>query len=1253
MTPGVSEPTKFMAEGRYEVLSRLGAGGMGVVYRAFDYRAQSEVALKTLKHAEVDSLYFLKQEFRSLSDIVHRNLVNLYELEVNQEESFFTMELVEGHSLDRYLKIGPRLSSSWRGTPGATRSVAQTAKPEPLAVTEPSFGISDASGADDPSSAPEHFKELEEGRFRELLIQTAEGLSALHQAGKLHRDIKPSNVMFTPEDRAVILDFGLVLNLDARTTGRSATSMVGTPGYMSPEQVSGKMVSTASDWYSFGVLLYEAITGRLPHEGTAFEIILAKTMTRPIHPLHLFTDIPKDLCDLSMRLLEVEPEARPSADEVLEALHSVGPAATMLLAPRQTRMPGHFVGRKEELEALERGLRSSLQGCTRAVHIYGSSGYGKTALVRHFLKDVALGDKLTIIESRCYERESVPYKSIDGLVDQISDYWCALPQTMAQALVPEDIELLLEIFPVLGRVPVLEQVESSQETLLDAPTRRRRAFTALRSLLYNLADQRPLVLFLDDLQWGDFDSAVFWELLCEPQTEHPLLILVAYRSEDVNNSALIGRLAPGDHVERVEIKPLSAHVSSELAERLLGDATREGLAQQIAQEAFGSPWLIQEMAFSVADEGAPEDLQLKGVVSRRLSGLGDEAKRLIEIIAVASRPIPEVVAFEAATLNSGQLEMVKRLKNHHLLAVRARAEPLLESFHDRIRESVLQGLQPEQLRARHLALGEAWERQKADPLTLLEHFRAAEDAPRTRRYARRAAERAAEALAFEQAALLYREAMELESDPEQKLSLGEQQALALVNAGKSAEGARVFERIASLVPHAQEERVLRFQQRAAEQYLRSGLLDEGAKLLKRVARAVGITVPESPGQVLMRVLLNGLKQQLRGLSSSPEAPEALSAQTKLELDVCFGAYAGLSLVDPLLASYFQGRYLTLALEKGDPSRVARALAAEAVRHVSVGGAQGRLRFAKTIELAEEVAEQTDDPYTQGNVIFQKGSGAYLSGRWSEALKLYDEALEILRARCTGVTWELASGEMLRGSSLVKLGRFEAYRDQQSEVLLAMDQLGDRYVSTILRVGNATLLHLLQGEPELALEEVRSAMDAWPSERFLIQHFNALHSTVHIAIYQGRGEEALSQVEEAWPSINRALLLRLQELRIELRFLKAKAALAAGNARSLKLAKREAKALLKEDLALGPALGAAVMGAALIQAGQRDKAQDSLQKAQAGFQALGMEPMVAAVERIRGQVTGDDSLIQSATGRLQLVSADAVEPFFRVLLPAQG
>src|SRR5690606_22637751 len=133
---------------------------------------------------------------------------------------------------------------------------------------------------------------FDETRLRAALPQLARALCALHQAGMVHRDIKPSNVLVSHGGRVVVLDFGLVAELDERAPDGLSGSIVGTVEYMAPEQVSDGRVSPAADWYGFGCLLYEALTGRVPHHGPVMQVLLDKQSHPPPPPRALVPGVP-------------------------------------------------------------------------------------------------------------------------------------------------------------------------------------------------------------------------------------------------------------------------------------------------------------------------------------------------------------------------------------------------------------------------------------------------------------------------------------------------------------------------------------------------------------------------------------------------------------------------------------------------------------------------------------------------------------------------------------------------------------------------------------------------------------------------------------------------------------------------------------------------------------------------------------------------------------------------------------------------
>jgi serine/threonine protein kinase len=270
---------EFPGTPRFRILRKLGQGGMGVVYEAEDRDRRIRVALKTLVFVTPAGLYRFKQEFRSISDIVHPNLISLYELFADGDVWFFTMEFVEGSEFVKSLRPsaaeGSATSSNWT-------TVDSPLRIHDTRTLSASAGSLPAAG---PALAAAPVRKLETqvdiDRIRALGRQVAAGLCAVHAAGKLHRDVKSSNVLVTPEGRAVVLDFGLAAELQEANIESKSGEIVGTPAYMSPEQITSSPLSPASDWYSFGVMLYRGLTGRMPFEYGGDEITRRRLKTEP------------------------------------------------------------------------------------------------------------------------------------------------------------------------------------------------------------------------------------------------------------------------------------------------------------------------------------------------------------------------------------------------------------------------------------------------------------------------------------------------------------------------------------------------------------------------------------------------------------------------------------------------------------------------------------------------------------------------------------------------------------------------------------------------------------------------------------------------------------------------------------------------------------------------------------------------------------------------------------------------------------
>src|SRR6185312_13753173 len=262
-------------------------------------------------------------------------------------------------------------------------------------------------------------------------------------AHKVHRDIKPSNVRVTPEGRVVLLDLGLVT--DAHQEGMVRTSsdqVVGTATYMAPEQAQSKPVTAAADWYAAGVVLYEALTGDVPFAGSPLEVLMRKQSEPPRPPRERCADAPADLEALCLRLLAVDPAKRPSGLDVLAALdagarptvaRAAGTSQPLVVAPP-------FVGRAGELGALDDAFAATRDGGSVAVLVRGESGVGKSSLVRRFAEEAAVRGAV-VLAGRCYERESVPYKALDGVIDALTSFMVRIDRAEAAALLPSQTAL--------------------------------------------------------------------------------------------------------------------------------------------------------------------------------------------------------------------------------------------------------------------------------------------------------------------------------------------------------------------------------------------------------------------------------------------------------------------------------------------------------------------------------------------------------------------------------------------------------------------------------------------------------------------------------------------------------------------------------------------------------------------------------------------------------------------------------------------
>ncbi len=1096
----------FDAGARFEIRRELGEGGMGAVYEAFDRDVGELVALKTLRHAAGQWLARFKQEFRSLHDIAHPNIVALGEFFDSGSEPFFTMELVRGVTFLEHV----------RPTRGA--DVAAT---------------------------------YDEARLRAALGQLASGVSALHAAGMVHRDIKPSNILVADDGRVVLLDFGLVAG--AATAQESVDGMVGTVAYMAPEQALTGEVTPAVDWYSVGVVLFEALTGALPHDGqTAYEIVLNKQRDAAPRPRQLVDSVPSDLDELCAGLLQPDPRDRPPARSILDAMSIAAglPAAAAPTTGADLRESSPFVGRAHQLARLRSGYDRSREAALICL-IEGVSGVGKSQLAEEFLRRLVRDDPdALVLTSRCYEREAVTYKAFDGIAVELSRYLTRLPSARAAALMPRRPGLLGRLFPVLKRV---EAVAAAGEvpTVADPHRQRIRMFASLRELFLRITERRRLVWYIDDLQWTDADSLVLLQELIAHEDQLPVFIIATMRpAEDTPRQALLARLEELAPTERVLLQELRPDEARALAVLLLPGRDAATL-DAVASDAGGHPLFLHELArhTSAAHGAASTGATLDEMLTARIAELPAAAQRLLDVVSVSGVPLAQEVAAIAAEQSSAeQISATAVLRAAHLARTDGvRRSDRIVAFHDRVREHVAARLDEAKRRHLHERVALALEQSGAaehDPRELVRHARAAGRVTLAAARAQSAARQAMTALAFDQAAEFFAVAIELGSyDPETLRGLRIELATALVHAGRGPEAATQFLAAADGADPAVR---LDCQRQAADQWIITGHLERGMAALRTSLADIGEPLAATPRRALARVLWNRARLRLRGIRHERRSESQVPVETLRKLDVLKAVGHGLAMVDNIRGADFNGRFLLLALETGESRRLVGALATEVVFLASQAGRAGRrarLLYSELVRIAEDCP---DHGFARTWLSLADGAACFFEGRFAPAVRSLETAETESANAQTSLTYERNNSRVFRIHALRLLGALQQQHALIREFVRNGRQRGDRYLETTLR--------LLQGQSLLGRGDVGGARASleeatWspPEQGFHLQHWYELRARVELAIYEQTAPAAVPELMPRFAALDRSMLLRVKLVRADATALRGRLFLAAAAA----------------------------------------------------------------------------------------------------------
>ncbi len=1132
----------FNGNDRFEIVAEIGGGGMGTVYKAFDHEAKTYVALKVLRTYSPESLLRFKNEFRSLTDLDHPNLVLLGELAEADGCWFFTMELIDGGDFSSYvIRPAERAPAGKKGGNGSSNA---------------------------------SIVRFDEPRLRSTIAQMVRGLDFLHRAGKVHCDIKPSNVLVAESGRVVVVDFGLIADTAGPDPLRGPHA-AGTLTYMAPEQLEHQGATPAADFYAMGTMIYEAMTGRLPFDGSLAELVVKKHSATPQSPRELDPGIPEDLESLCMALLARQPPDRPEARDILGRLGLDAESLPPSRKPGRLEAESLFVGRHREIDTLLSALEPRNQPATRVIR--GASGVGKTALARQFIE--VAGPEVLVLEGRCYERENVPFKGIDGIVDALTRFLLSLPDDEAAQLLPDSAPLLIHSFPALRRVEALRVAEVWQSASIQ--DRRERLFSALRELIVGLAETRRLVLLIDDMHWAGADTWMLLRHLMQPPSAPKLLLLLltwpsdegaeeSTRADGSTHQVGIDAVATPEDI--LDLDVLSLAEAQTLTRELLrrgAESSASGtdedvvaaISDQLAKESGGHPLFIRELVDHVSEAGADTTRQnrLEDALLARIHRLPGPSRELIELVVVAGFPVQQSIMARAADVDfteySRAVAPLRRARLVH--APGSHPSDPVEHYHERVRRAVLAYLPGDKRQELHGRLAQVFENEGVfadNPELAVYHLSAAGDGDSAARYAEQAGNQAMAGLAFNQAASFYQTALELGNHGDAAvLRLTLARAEALTCCGRNAKAADLFAQAADVAPDSPTR--LDCHRRAAEQLLFSGRLAQGVEALERVLAEIDEQLASSPRSALTSLLWQRARLRLRGLRFTERAEDDIDPRERNRLDVYRTVTQGLGFADNIRAADFQSRHLRLALALGEPARLVCALSMEAFFLASQLARRGRRLAA----LASEVAERDGAPLSRAYALFaQTGVSYFMDNDWSTALECLLESERLLREHTQSAGFQTDTLRIFRCFCYMQQGDMVRLSRWVPTYISEAERRGDIYAQVSLR-SRLLLPWLVAGDPDGAQRELDKAFAAWVpwTEGFSVPHFYGLHSLCEIALYRDQPEVAAAAMAEQLGPLRRSFLLRVPLVRAELDYARVRlciagAARAKGQKRAEKL-----------------------------------------------------------------------------------------------------
>ena len=1085
--------------GNHLVLSVIDRGGMGTVYSAVDLRTAAPVAIKVMKRDDAWSIYRFIHEFTWLSQMTHPNLVKLFDSCAEGEYRYFSMEVVEGLTLSKWFQ--------------STRH-----KPNPYT------------------------------RLKRVLQQVASALQFLHRSGGLHCDIKCSNVMITSKRRAVLLDLGLAIQEHSDEKG------LGTVQYSAPEVIKTEVHSRASDWFSFGLMIYEAIVGEYN-----LRTEQAKSGSRDpelyvIDSKDLYSQLEgadPDLIDLCSDLVQTDPAARPSGTEVVERLGG---------SPDPVLTYGSFIGRRDLLRRLDTIEQTD---AAQLVILGGESGIGKTSLIQEWLRRRSRSDNDLILKLRCFRQDQTPLRVLNGLIQDLMQVLPKIPESIWLPSLMVHIDSISRTFPQIRQL-----IESSNDFKSRHPSSKTHSVENenlstlhLMHWIVQLGQQLRFLLVIDDAQWSD-PRSLAWivELFQQRGFSGKALILdeslPAGDSEDfgqvlqtisehifVSNTSPAEVLSvPGLSIELLHVEPLNSEESTLLLQELCSSIQHEistPVMENICQRSEGNPFLLQELMQtyvhylqrgSITEEIWLSENPDSSSIRSRVSLLPRKVENILHYLAVADQPLSFQQLKTASRMRTKELQSaINVLESLGWIDARViDGVSTIELSHERFRKAILSSLPEDRLQRRHFHVAKMLSGNIPPPWARIgQHYWAAKQYREAAACYVQAAQTAAVNADY-QSALDFLERASHSDATRSEEELRQIQILkadCLGAVGNAIQSAAIYLELTESTTSDQE--IVLFRTKAGEQLIRGGRLEDAVKHLGEVFREIRVGGLKRGLWPVTLIRLHILKDVL----SRPNSIDL--AREEIPLDKIYKVLNRLAVPLTILDSQF-GTDMIVRMKRRTEKTGSVTDRAIAVIHfgtlLTLTGGLGLRKGMRWLRHGHELAKRSNSSTASALFHFclllidaQYGKLGRVARRAALVQHWMDREPRSMNWESQFVAWCMSAYYWYT----MRLS--EGYNYAQ-EARKSADERSDSMTQFLMRSGTAFLVDLARDDEKAAERSLVFQANNFATQQYQSPWFYCWINRIQFALYRRKSNDALDLLNAEWSRLAQSYVFQGQHYR---------------------------------------------------------------------------------------------------------------------------